>query len=43
MNTKPRNYLVVHAHLRKAGAHTKTNKAQRKQQKQEVIRLLRQS
>lgn len=33
---KPRNYFVVHAHMRKAGAHIKTRKAQRTAFKREL-------
>jgi hypothetical protein len=33
---KPRNYFVVHAHRRKAGAHGKTRKAQRVAAKREL-------
>lgn len=34
---KPRNMLVAHSLFRKAGAHTKTNKALRKAENQRVI------
>jgi len=37
-NKKPRNYLVVHAHRRKAGPHGKTRKAERVQFKRELKR-----
>lgn len=40
MNTKERNQFVAHALFRKAGVHTKSNKAMRKAQKQELKRQI---
>jgi hypothetical protein len=40
MNTKERNQFVVHSLFRKAGTHTKSNKAMRKAQKQELKRQI---
>ncbi len=38
---KPRNYFVVHAHLRKAGVHGKTRKAQRVSAKRELAKQMK--
>jgi hypothetical protein len=38
---KPRNFFAVYAHFRKGGAHGKTNKANRKQGKQNLQKELR--
>jgi hypothetical protein len=38
---KPRNYFVVHAHRRKAGAHMKTRKAQRNKSKRELNKQIK--
>lgn len=35
---KPRNYIAVHAHFRKGGAHGKTRKAQRNHDKRQLRR-----